>query len=79
MGRSGFGALMAIGLLLVVLGLAGFAVPYFTTQHKEDVAKVGGLSVQTTQSTPHVVPPALAAGALLAGLVFVGFGVSRRA
>jgi hypothetical protein len=70
---------MAIGLLLVVLGLAGFAVPYFTTQHKEDVAKVGGLSVQTTQSTPHVVPPALAAGALLAGLVFVGFGVSRRA
>jgi hypothetical protein len=79
MGKSGFGGLMALGLLLVVLGLAGFAVPYFTTEHKEDVAKVGSLHLQTTESTPHVVPPALAGGALLAGLVLIGFGVSRRA
>ncbi len=79
MGKSGFGGLMALGLLLVVLGLAGFAVPYFETQHKEKVAKVGDLSIQTTESTPHVIPPALAGGALLAGLVLVGFGVSRRA
>lgn len=79
MGKAGFGGLAAVGLLLVILGVAGLAVPYFTTEHKENVAKVGGLSLQTTESTPHVVPPALAGGALLAGLVLIGFGVSRRA
>ena len=79
MGKAGFGGLAAVGVLLVILGVAGLAVPYFTTEHKENVAKVGGLSLQTTESTPHVVPPALAGGALLAGLVLIGFGVSRRA
>ena len=79
MGKSATGGLMALGLLLLLAGLAGFVVPYFTTEHKENVAKVGGLSLQTTESTTHTVPPALAGGALLAGLVFIGFGVSRRA
>ena len=77
--NKSFGGLAAIGLLLVVLGIAGLAVPYFTTQHKEDVAKVGSLSVQTTQSEGHVIPPALSAGVLVAGLAFVGFGMMRRA
>ena len=78
MNKTPLGGLMALGLLLVVLGLAGFAVPYFTTQHKENLAKVGGLSLQTTESTGHVIPPALSASALVAGLALVGFGALRR-
>ena len=49
MGRSPMTGLMMGGAVLLLLGLIGFAVPYFTTQQTKDVAKVGDLKLQTTE------------------------------
>ena len=66
------------GAILAVLGLLGFAIPMFTTQQTKDVANIGGLKLQTTESTSHVVPPLLAGGALVLGLVLIGVGIARK-
>ncbi|MDR3498778.1 MAG: hypothetical protein P4L72_06085 [Parvibaculum sp.] len=66
------------GVTIVLLGLLGFAIPIFTTQKTEDVARVGDLRLQTTESTAHTVPPLLSAGAVLLGLLVVGAGLYKR-
>ena len=77
MGRSMSGLMLA-GVVLVLLGLLGFAIPIFTTQHTEDVAKLGALKIQTTESTSHVVPPLLSGGALALGIVLIGAGFYQK-
>ncbi len=69
--------LMMVGAVLVLLGLLGFAIPIFTTQQTKDVARIGDLKLQTTESTSHIVPPLLAGGALVVGVVLIGVGVAR--
>lgn len=75
MGRSSMSGLTIFGAVIFFLGLVGFAIPVFTTQHTEDVAKIGDLKVQATQNTHHIVPPMLAGGALGLGIVLIGAGV----
>ena len=77
MGRPMSG-LMIAGAVLVLLGVLGFAIPIFTTEQTKDVAKVGDLKLQTTESTSHVVPPALSAAALALGVVLIGAGFYRK-
>jgi hypothetical protein len=71
--------LMIGGVVLILLGLLGFAVPYFTTQQTKDVAKVGDLRIQTTQHTTYTVPPLVSGGAAVLGVVLLGAGMYRRA
>jgi uncharacterized membrane protein YedE/YeeE len=71
--------LMMGGAGLLLLGLLGFAVPYFTTQHTKDVAKIGDLKLQTTEHTTYAVPPIVAGGAVVLGVVLIGAGMYRRA
>jgi hypothetical protein len=78
MARSMNGLVM-FGAILAVIGLLGFAIPSFTTQQTNDVAKIGDLKIQTTESTSHFIPPYLSAGAVLLGLVLVGAGFYRKA
>jgi hypothetical protein len=66
------------GTVLVLLGLLGFAIPMFRTEQTKDVAKIGDLKLQTTESTSHIVPPLLAGGAFVAGIVLIGAGVFQR-
>lgn len=66
------------GAVLAVLGLLGFAVPMFSTEQTKDVAHVGDLKLQTTESTSHVVPPILAGGALILGVALIGVGLTQR-
>lgn len=70
--------LVMSGIAIVLLGLLGFAVPVFTTQKTEEVARVGDLKLQTTENTSHVVPPILSGGAVLIGLLVVGAGLYKR-
>jgi hypothetical protein len=70
--------LTIIGAVLVALGLVGFAVPIFTTQQTKDVAQVGGLKLQTTESTRHLIPPLLSGGALVIGVVLIGAGFYQK-
>ena len=70
--------LMLGGAVLVILGVLGFAVPYFITSSTDEVAKVGDVKLEATEHTTHAVPPALAGGLLLLGIVLLGMGATRR-
>jgi hypothetical protein len=76
--RSSMGMLMVVGALLALLGIAGLAVPEFDTQHTDQVAKVGPLQVDATKHDSHFVPPAVAGGALVLGVVLLGAGFVQR-
>jgi hypothetical protein len=64
-----------VGALLALLGILGLAAPVFTTSHTEDVVKLGDLKIQSTEQTPHVVPTAVSAAALILGVLLLGAGV----
>jgi hypothetical protein len=78
MGRSGYGLFLLTGAALVLLGALGFAIPIFTTQQTKDVAKIGDLKLQTTESTSFVIPPVLSGGVVLLGVVLIGAGFYQR-
>jgi hypothetical protein len=67
-----------LGALLAVLGIAGLAIPVFTTSQTKDVAKLGGLKIQSTEQSTHVVPQALSAGVLALGVILIGAGPYQR-
>jgi hypothetical protein len=66
------------GAVLAVLGMLGLAIPIFTTSQTKDVAKLGGLKIQTTEQSTHVVPEALSAGVLGLGIILMGVGFYQR-
>jgi len=66
------------GAVLLLLGVLGFAIPMFTTEQTSDVVKVGDLKLQTTESTSHVIPPAVSAGALALGVILIGSVLYRK-
>lgn len=70
--------LVMAGVVLGFLGVLGFAIPMFTTEQTKDVAKIGDLKLQTTESTSHIVPPMVAGGVLIVGLVLIGAGAMQR-
>ena len=76
--RSSISALLIAGAVLALLGIVGLAVPEFTTQHTEQVVKVGPLQVNATQHEYHFVPPAVAGAALALGVVLIGVGFMQR-
>ena len=76
-GRS-FNGLVIVGALIALLGLAGIAVPYFTTSQTKDVAKIGSLKIQANEDTGHTIPPLLSEGALALGILLIGVGVMQR-
>ena len=78
MGRFTMNGLTLGGVALVLLGLIGFAIPIFTTQQTKEVAKVGDLKLQSTESTTHVIPPILSGGAMVLGVVLIGAGLYQK-
>ncbi len=70
--------MIMVGAVLALLGTAGLAVPEFNTQQQKDVATVGDLKIQTQEKTPHTIPPLLAGGVLLVGVVLIGGGLLRQ-
>jgi hypothetical protein len=78
MGRSALTWPMIAGAILVLLGLLGFAAPYFTTQQTKDVAAIGDLKLQTTESKSYAIPPLFSGGCLALGVVLIGAGFYRK-
>jgi hypothetical protein len=78
MGRSAMNGLAISGAVLALLGLLAFAIPVFTTQQTTDVARIGDVKLQTTQNRSFVIPPFLAGGALLLGVVLIGAGFYQK-
>ena len=66
------------GAGLVIVGLLAFAIPVFTTQQTTDVARIGDLKLQTTESKNYIIPPIMSGGALLLGCVLLGAGLYQR-
>ncbi len=66
------------GAGLVIVGLLAFAIPVFTTQQTTDVARIGDLKLQTTESKNYIIPPIMSGGALLLGFVLLGAGLYQR-
>lgn len=67
--------LIIIGIVVLMLGLAAFIIPTFTTHDTKNVAQIGALKIQTQEATPHTIPPALIGAALLLGIVLIGGGI----
>jgi hypothetical protein len=63
------------GVVLALLGLLGLAIPVFTTQHTEEVAKLGDLKLQANKQEDHVIPPLVSEGALVLGVILIGAGL----
>jgi len=70
-------ALILAGALLLLLGIAGLAIPVFTTAQTKDVAHVGDLKLQATEHDTHFIPPALSSGVLAVGVILIGAGFVR--
>jgi hypothetical protein len=70
--------LLLAGAIILLLGVAGIAVPYFTTEQTKDVANVGPLHVQATEQQSHVIPPLLSEAAVAVGAILMGLAVIRR-
>jgi ABC-type nickel/cobalt efflux system permease component RcnA len=70
--------LVMVGVILVVAGALGFAMPVFTTQKTEEVAQIGSLKLQNTEDTPRHVPPILSAGALALGILLIGASLYQK-
>ncbi len=73
------GKITAIGAILVVLGIIGLAVPWFSTNETKDLAKIGDLKIQANEQHTHTIPPAAAGAVLVVGVVVLGAGLLRRA
>jgi hypothetical protein len=69
--------IVGAGAILALLGLLGLAIPVFSTSQTKNVAQLGDLKIQANEETSHVVPPMLAGGALLVGLMLVGVGYMK--
>jgi ABC-type nickel/cobalt efflux system permease component RcnA len=76
MGRMN--GLMMVGVILVVAGVLGFAIPVFTTQQTKEVARIGDLKLQNTEDTSHRIPPVLSGSALVLGIVLIGASLYQK-
>jgi hypothetical protein len=69
--------IVGAGAILALLGILGLAIPVFSTSQTKNVAQLGDLKIQANEETSHAVPPMLAGGALLVGLMLVGVGYMK--
>jgi len=76
MGRMN--GLMIIGVVLVVAGVLGFAIPVFTTQQTKEVARIGDLTLQNTEDTSHRIPQILSGSVLVLGAILIGASLYQR-
>jgi len=75
MGRN---AVIILGAVLAIAGLIFIAMPVFTTHETKEVARIGELRLNATESKNYIVPPLASGGAILIGVVLIGAGVMRR-
>lgn len=67
-----------IGLILIVIGIIGFAVGGFSYTHEHQDAKVGPLNIEHKQTNTVPIPPILSGIALVGGIALVVVGAKSR-
>ena len=67
-----------VGIILVVLGIAGFFTGGFSFTKETTKAQIGPLKVQVQEKESVNVPQWLSLGAIVIGGVLLAFGFSRK-
>lgn len=67
-----------VGILLVLLGIVGFATGGFSFTHKEKDAKLGPVEISHNEKETVPVSPILSGIAVIAGLGLVFVGVKNK-
>ena len=68
---------MIVGILLIVLGVVGFALGGFSFTQKEKVLDVGPIEATAEDKETVPIPPLLAGHALVGGVVLVAASARR--
>jgi hypothetical protein len=66
-----------LGLILVIIGVVGFALGGFSFTHKEKVLDVGPIEASADKKESVPIPPVLAGLALVSGVVLLVAGARR--
>ena len=69
--------MMWVGVLLVVLGIAGLVIQYVTVTERRTVAEIGPLELKTEEERNIPIPTIAGIVAVIAGLIIIV--TSRRA
>ena len=69
--------LMWVGVLLVILGIAGLVMEYVTVTERRTVAEIGPLELKTEEQRNIPIPTIAGIVAVIAGLIIIV--TSRRA
>lgn len=67
-----------IGILLIVIGIAGFSYRYFTYTSDEKLLEIGDVKVTAQKEKAVVIPPLLSGVCLAGGLILVLVARSRK-
>jgi hypothetical protein len=67
-----------IGILLILLGIVGFAIGGFSFTHEHQDAKVGPIDIEHKQTSTVPIPPILSGIALVGGIALVVVGAKSR-
>jgi hypothetical protein len=66
-----------VGIILIVLGIAGFAFGGLSFTHKEKVLDLGPIQASADKKESLPIPPILGALAIVGGVVLVAVGARR--
>lgn len=67
-----------IGIVLILVGIVGFAVGGFSFTHEKQDAKIGPVDISHKQTSTVPIPPVLSAVALIGGIALVAVGAKSR-
>lgn len=67
-----------IGIILILVGIVGFAVGGFSFTHEHQDAKLGPLKIEHKQTDTVPIPPILSGLALIGGIALVVVGSRSR-
>jgi uncharacterized membrane protein len=65
---------LVVGIILIVLGIAGLFYKNFSYTKEETVLEIGSLKATAEVEKEITVPDALGIAAIIAGLVVIGLG-----
>lgn len=71
-------AATVVGILLILLGVVGFAMGGFSFTHEKKDVDLGPLQVEHQQKKTVPIPPALSTIALIGGVALVVVGVRNK-
>ena len=67
-----------IGIILILVGIVGFAVGGFSFTHEKQDAKLGPVDISHKETNTVPIPPVLSAVALVGGIALVAVGARSR-